>query len=455
MPYIPHTPEDRQSMLAAIGVGSTEDLFADIPPDARFKGDLAVPPSMPEWELTRHLKALAARNRSLDVTPSFLGAGAYQHFSPSLVDSLLQRAEYYSAYTPYQAEASQGTLMAIFEFQTIVSLLTGLEVANASLYDGASAAAEAVLMALAQTGRSRILMSQAVHPHYRETVLTYLVRHGEASVEEIPLRDGATDLEALERMLGDDVAAVCVQNPNFLGIVEDGPRLSSMAHAKEALLLVAVTDPIALMMVSAPGDYDADVAFGEAQPLGLPLSYGGPYVGFMAMPSKYVKRMPGRLVGKTTDHEGKMGYCLTLQAREQHIRREKAVSNICTNQSLCALATTLYVSALGRQGLREVAAASRAHTHYLAEGLAKLPGVSLRFPNRPYFHEVVVRAEGGVAWMRDALKAAGYQPGYELGRSYPELNDCMLFCATEVVPRDALDGALAALQAARAMSTRS
>lgn len=434
-------------MLAAIGVRSIDDLFVDIPEGARFKGDLAVPPCMAEGDLVRLLQSMAAKNEPVAARPCLLGAGAYHHFSPALVDSILQRAEFYSAYTPYQPEASQGSLQAIYEFQSIISLLTGMEVANASLYEGGSAAAEAFLLALNVTGRSKVLLSRGLHPHYRQVIFAYARHMHEVTVEEVDLDGGVTDLARLKSRLDDDVAAVMVQNPNFLGHIEHGEKLASMVQEAGAMLLVAVTDLTSLSLVKAPGDYGADVCFGEAQGLGLPLSYGGPYVGFISMPMKYVKRMPGRLAGRTQDAAGRPGFCLTLQAREQHIRREKAVSNICTNQALCALATTMYVCAMGRQGLQEVARGSHARAHYLASRLTTVPGLSMPFKT-PYFHEWVVRCDRGAAWLIDTLQKAGFVAPYPLEKDYPELKDCVLFCTTEMVDRQALDGCVQALSTA-------
>ncbi|HEY4001147.1 MAG TPA: aminomethyl-transferring glycine dehydrogenase subunit GcvPA [Candidatus Xenobia bacterium] len=446
MPYIPHTPEDRAEMLAAIGLTSMDELFRDIPEAARFRGALDVPPSMAEGDLTTHLRSLAAKNQP--GLPCLLGAGAYEHFSPALVDSLLQRAEFYSAYTPYQPEASQGSLQVIYEFQSIISLLTGMEVANASLYEGGTATAEAVLMALNVTGRSRVLLSKGLHPHYRAVVQTYCKHIEDVSIEEVDLQNGVTPVSL---KLDDDVAAVVVQNPNFLGRVEAGDELAKTVHAAGALLLVAVTDLLSLGLLRAPGDYDADVCFGEGQGLGLPLSYGGPYVGFISMPSRYVKRMPGRLAGRTVDTQGRPGFCLTLQAREQHIRREKAVSNICTNQALCALATTMYVCAMGRLGVQEVAKASHAKAHYLAGRLASVPGLSMAFPGGAFFHEWVMQCDRGAGWLVDTLQAAGFVPPLSLEKFYPELKDCVLFCATETVTKEALDRAVQVLTDAKAV----
>jgi glycine dehydrogenase subunit 1 len=448
MPYIPHTPKDREEMLAAIGVKTIDGLFSDIPVDARFTGRLAVPPSLTEGDLTAHMRELASRNQSVDAHPCLLGAGAYYHFSPALVDSLLQRAEFYSAYTPYQPEAAQGSLQVIYEFQSSISLLTGMEVANASLYDGGSAAAEAMMTALNVTGRSKLLLSQGLHPHYRAVIQTYANYIPDVQVEEVPLKDGVTDIDALKAQLSDDVAAVIIQNPNFLGFVENGKAIADLAHGSEALLEVAVTDLMALALVRPPGHYGADVCFGEAQGLGLPLSYGGPYVGFISMHMTHVKRMPGRLAGRTTDSQGRPGYCLTLQAREQHIRREKAVSNICTNQALCALATTMYVSALGRNGLLEVAKGCHARAHYLASRLDSIQGLSRPFAATPFFHEWVVRCDRGADWLNNTLQEAGFVAPYPLEKDYPDLKDCVLFCTTEQLPKAALDRVVDVLSAA-------
>ena len=359
MSYGPHTPAERARMLEAIGVASVDELFGDIPPRLRAAG-LALPPPESEAELAERLRSLAARNRTN--LASFLGAGAYRHYIPAVVDQLLLRGEFYTAYTPYQPEISQGTLQTIYEYQSMMAELTGMDVVSASHYDGATATAEGALMACRATRRERVLVSRAVHPHYRQTVCTYFGGAGMAA-DEIPLLTdgpaaGTTDLAALERLLADadrPVAAVVVANPSFLGLLEPMAQAAALAHAAGALF-VAVVEPVSLAVLASPGEYGADIAAGEGQPLGIPLSYGGPYLGILACRDSLLRQIPGRLVGMTTDLDGKRAFVMTLRAREQDIRREKAASNICTNQALCALAASIYMAALGPRGLHDVAA---------------------------------------------------------------------------------------------------
>jgi len=432
-------------MLAAVGVSSVEELFADIPRDVRFQGGLQIPSALTEAELLRYFGALAERNRHVETRPSLLGAGVYRHFVPAVVDAVISRAEFSTAYTPYQPEASQGTLQAIFEFQSMMCALAGLDVANASLYDGASAAAEAALLCASSSGRGRLLVSRAVHPEYREVLKTYTIS-GELKVEEIGLDEGLTSLSALGDMLGSDVAGVIVQDPNFFGIVEASEELAKRVHDAGAALVVLNNDLSAYGLLKRPGQWGADVAAGEAAATGLPPSLGGPFAGFIAVRDAFTKRLPGRLVGVTSDGQGRRGFCLTLQTREQHIRREKATSNICTNQSLCALAVTVYLTALGPQGLREVAGASARRARYLMQGFEKA-GLRRRFSS-PFYHEFVMRADDPGA-VNEALAREGIVGGYPLGKAYPELADCLLFCATETLTRGDVDAAVKAVAAAR------
>jgi glycine dehydrogenase subunit 1 len=448
MAYGPHTAEDRAQMLQAIGVASVDELFADIPQSLRSSG-LELPPPVSESELTTRLRALAARNR-VDLA-SFLGAGAYRHFTPAVVDQLLLRGEFYTAYTPYQPEISQGTLQTIYEYQSLMAELTGLDVVSASHYDGATATAEAALMTCRATRRSRVLVSRGVHPHYRETVCTYF---GGASLQsdEIPLvidgpAAGTTDLAALERMLADPahpVGGVVVANPSFLGLLEPMAEIGRLAHAAGALF-AAVVEPVSLAVLATPGEYGADIAAGDGQPLGIPLSYGGPYLGILACRDALVRQIPGRLVGMTSDVDGKRAFVMTLRAREQDIRREKAASNICTNQALCALAASIYLGAMGPHGLRDVAALGAARAAELEKALADV-GAPRLHPG-PYLNEfAVVVPDAGAVHAR--LLGRGILAGLPLARVIPDdpsLADALLVCATEVTTPDEIAAFAAAL----------
>ncbi len=440
MSYLPHTQADRERMLEVLGVRTVDELFAPIPSAVRLDRELRLPEALTEHDLLEHLENLSARNQVAG-RRSFLGAGAYRHFVPTIVDTVTSRSEFLTAYTPYQAEASQGTLQAIFEFQTMIARLTGMDVANASVYDGGTAATDAALMALAQTRRSKILVSRGVHPHTRQILATYLAPGG-GVVEEIPLRDGLTQVPTV----GSDVAAVLVQIPNFLGLVEDGPALCQAARQAGALAIVVVNDPVSLAVLASPGEYGADLVCGEAQPVGLPLSFGGPYVGFLAARKDYLRRMPGRLVGLTSDHQGRRGFCLTLQAREQHIRREKASSNICSNQGLCALAVTVHLSLLGPEGLREAALGSMSASAWARERLARVPGFSVAFPG-PTFHEFVLRCPVPPAELLEGLAERGILGGYALGAEYPEMADGLLVCCTELTRREDIEELAVELEA--------
>ncbi|QGP91170.1 putative glycine dehydrogenase (decarboxylating) subunit 1 [Neomoorella glycerini] len=439
MTYIPTTAAERQQMLAACGANRMEELFTDIPATVRLGRDLNLPRPMAEAEVWRHLEELAGKNKRL---VSFLGAGAYEHYIPSVVGHLLARSEFYTAYTPYQPEISQGTLQAIFEFQSLMCELTGLDVATASHYDGATATAEAALVACNAARRQKILVSRAVNPQYRAVLTTYTRGQG-VELVEIPLADGRTDLAALEKMAGKDVAGVILQNPNFFGQIESMAAATELAHQAGALS-IAVVDPISLGLLAAPGEYEADLAVGEGQGLGNPLNFGGPYLGFIVAREKLVRRLPGRIVGQTTDVEGKRAFVLTLQAREQHIRREKATSNICSNEALCALAATIYLAALGREGLKEVARQCLLKAHYAYDRLADLPGVTPVF-NGPFFCEFVLRTKRGPGEVARGLADQGFAAGFDLSPYYPELAGAMLFTVTEVRTRAEIDALVAAM----------
>jgi glycine dehydrogenase subunit 1 len=440
MTYIQNTARDREAMLKAIGVPDVDALFADIPASVRLKKPLKVPPFLSEMDLQRHLFELSARNVTTSDKPSFLGAGYYDHLVPAVVDHVSMRSEFYTAYTPYQPEASQGTLQWTFEYQTMISELTGLPVANASLYDGASALAEAVMMARGQTGRSGVLVSRGVHPEYRQTVATYLKQQG-GGMTEIPC-PGATEIPKP----GSQTAAVVVQHPNFFGVVEDLEAMAKSAHAAGALFIVSA-NPVALGLLKRPGDCGADIVCGEGQPLGCYPWYGGPGFGFLSTKMEFMRRIPGRIVGQTTDRTGRRAYVLTLQTREQHIRREKATSNVCTNQALMALRGTIFLTALGPKGLKQMATLCLQKARYAAERIARIPGWSLPYAGQPGFHEFVAKGPTPASEVNAALLKKGFLGGYDLSRAYPELQDCLLFCVTEKRTRDEIDGLVKALTA--------
>jgi glycine dehydrogenase subunit 1 len=442
--YSPHTADDVAAMLATIGVGSIDELFAHIPASLRAKAGIALPPGLTEPELRRELEALAGRNGGAAAV--FLGAGAYPHWIPSVVDQVLSRSEFATAYTPYQAEVSQGTLQAIFEFQTFTALLLGLEVANASMYDGASAMAEAVLMARrVLPGRRTVWVARALHPHYRATLATYVQSLGDIEVREVPFTDeGRTDLEALRVSLGPDALCLVLGYPNVFGVIEDVVRAAALVRRVGGLAITATAEPLALALARSPGSCGVDIAVAEGQSFGLPVAYGGPGVGLFATRERHVRGMPGRIVGETVDARGRRGFVLTLAAREQHIRRERATSNICTNHGLCALAVTVYLSILGRQGLRSLAEANYQAAHAAAARL-EAASVSRRF-SAPFFNEFVVRAPAAASrW--EALARDGVVAGFPLGRWYPELADSLLLCVTETHRTEDVDRLVSALAA--------
>lgn len=447
MSYILNTLSERGEMLAVLGLESIDALFADVPAEQRYP-DLDLPPALAEMELIRLLRALAEKNVDLDHKPSFLGAGAYRHFIPAVVDHILRRGEFCTAYTPYQAEVSQGTLTAIYEYQTMVARLVGMEVANASMYDGATALAEAALMAARITHRQSILISATVHPEHRQVLTTYTQGMG-LSIRDIPYdtKQGTTELVAQEGMLDDEVACVIVQHPNFFGCLEDLAELGKAAHEVEALFVVSV-DPIAMGLFKPPGEYGADIVIGEGQALGNPLSFGGPYLGLFACREKHLRQMPGRLVGMTKDRQGKRGFVLTLQTREQHIRREKATSNICSNEALAALAATVYLAVMGKEGLRQVAELCYHKAHYAAQNIVFLAGYELLF-TAPFFMEFVIRMPLPAVEANARLLERDIVGGYDLGRVDPKLGDAMLFCVTEMTSGEDIDKLVDALKEMR------
>lgn len=431
MRFIPHSPSDIAQMLAAVGEPSIDALFRDVPAALRATGPIDLPPGLPEQEVRQRLEALAAENGGATAL-SFLGAGAYPHFSPAVVDNVLQRAEFYSAYTPYQPEVSQGTLQAIFEFQTLVAMLFGLEVANASMYDGASATAEAALMALRlQPKRPRVVVARSLHPHYRETVRTYLDGAGESELLEAPFgSDGRLDRAWLEANVDQRTCAVIAGYPNFFGVVEDLPAAHALCAARGAVLVTATAEALALALLRAPGDCGAEIAVGEGQSFGIPLSYGGPGVGLFATRTQHVRSMPGRLVGEAHDDAGRRGYVLTLATREQHIRRERATSNICTNHGLIALAATVYLCLYGKRGLRQLTHLNLQRAHRAARALTAGGRWRPAFAG-PFFNEFAVRGSGAMPALERA-REAGVLAGVPLGQWYPELDDALLIAVTEV-----------------------
>ena len=445
MSYVLNTPADQRAMLEQIGAKSVEELFQSIPASLRLKRPLEVPPALTEIELSRHMQELSGRNRPADDAICFLGGGSYDHFIPAVVDAVAGRSEFYTAYTPYQAEASQGSLQAFFEYQTLICQLTGMGVANASLYDGGSAVAEAVLMALTVTQRfGQVLVAGSVHPEYRRTLSTYTVNL-ESKIVTLPTPHGFLDPDDLKRTINDQTSCVVVQHPNFFGCLEEVEEVAAIAHKHGALFIVSF-DPISLGILKRPGQYGADIAVAEGQCLGNPMSYGGPYLGILACAEQFVRKMPGRLVGQTIDREGKRCWVLTLQTREQHIRREKATSNICTNQGLMALKSAVYLAALGPNGLKETAELCTRKAHYAAEQLSKLPGFGLKF-KRPFFKEFTLSVPGDPAALLSRALQNGYHAGLSLGRWYADLGNCINLAVTEKRSRAEIDGLVKSLAA--------
>lgn len=444
MRYLPKSPAERQQMLKEIGAASIDDLFSIIPGEYRLSRDLDVPRQQAESEIIDYFKAAGEKNAT--GYTSFLGAGAYRHYRPVIIDSLVQRGEFLTSYTPYQAEITQGTLQAIFEFQTMIAELTGMDVANASMYDGSTGAAEAVMMAVRVTGRHKAVVARTVHPEYREVLGTYAKHQGlPSTLVDYDRSTGRVDLEALEQEVTEETAAVLVQSPNFFGIIEDIPAVAEIAHKKGALLIVSIAEAVSLGVVRPP--VEADIVSMEAQSFGVALSYGGPFCGVIAAKEKFLRQMPGRLVGQTTDRDGNRGFVLTLSTREQHIRREKATSNICTNQALVALMATIFLTVYGKEGIRELAEQNLAKAHYAATELTAQAGNTLLFNGAPRFHEFVLHTgESPVIWQKRLLenKIVG---GVELGRWYPELGNATLWCVTEMISKQQIDKAAAVLAA--------
>ncbi len=438
MTYIPTSPAEREAMLEVIGVKTIEDLFKDVPARHRFP-DLTLPPAVTEMEAAVDLGELASGNETTRDLVCFLGAGAYNHYIPSVVDHILRRGEFYTAYTPYQPEVSQGTLQSIFEYQSLITALTGMEVSNASHYDGATAVAEAANLAYAQFRgkRTKVLLSPAVNPQYRQVLRTYTQGMGLELAGDDPQADLQSGAEMLRTQIDANTALVVVQYPDFFGRIYDYSELITEAHAQGALVCVAA-NPTALALLKTPGEMGADIVVGEGQPLGIPLSFGGPYLGFFTTRRQYVHKMAGRLVGETEDNRGQRAYVLTLTAREQHIKRERATSNICSNQGLMALASAVYLAALGKSGLRQVAELCYHKAHYAADQLSRLPGYGLCFAS-PYFHEFSLCCPRPVAELNQHLLDHGILGGYDLGQDYPALKDHMLIAVTEMNTREEID----------------
>jgi len=437
MSYIALSDNDKKEMLERIGVSSMEELYCCLPDEVQLKRRLDLPEAMPEADLLRRFEGLAARNTYTNRL-SFLGAGVYRHFIPSIVDYLSARGEFITPYTPYQPEVAQGTLQIIFEYQTLICQLTGLDIANASLYDGAMAAAEAVLMASRLNNKPKILVPRSLNPQYRETIRTYIRNLG-VRIEDVGFdADGRTDAADLARKIDKDTSAVLVQSPNFFGVVEDLKAVGELAHGHQALFVVAVAEAASLGVLEAPGASGADIACGEGQSFGLSPSFGGPYLGFMACRKEHLRQLPGRLSGQTKDVDGRRGFVLTLSTREQHIRREKATSNICTNQAWCALRATMFLETLGHDGLREMAMQNIQKAAYAASVLGRIQGVKLRFRGR-FFNEFVLELAKDAAAVNTALQAQGIIGGLALKDAYPELGNCVLFCVTEVHTKDEID----------------
>ncbi|WHX99287.1 aminomethyl-transferring glycine dehydrogenase subunit GcvPA [Neobacillus sp. DY30] len=433
--YLPMTEEDKKAMLETIGVNSVDELFSDIPEKVRFKGEYKIKAAKSETSLMKELFQMASRNADLKTNVSFLGAGIYDHYMPVIVDHVISRSEFYTAYTPYQPEISQGELQAIFEFQTMICELTGMDVANSSMYDGGTALAEAAMLSAGHTKRKKIIVSGAVHPESKEVLKTY-AKGQYLDVIEVPVNNGITDIEALKELANEEIAAVIVQYPNFFGRIEPLKELEEIIHANKSLFVVS-SNPLSLGVLTPPGKFGADIVIGDAQPFGIPTAFGGPHCGYFAVTNKLMRKVPGRLVGQTQDDQGRRGFVLTLQAREQHIRRDKATSNICSNQALNALAASVAMTALGKKGVREMAAANLQKAHY-AKTVFKEAGFDIVYDGHS-FNEFVVKLNKPVKEINQALLQNGIIGGYDLGRDYPELSNHMLVAVTEQRTKEEID----------------
>jgi len=438
--FTPHTPKDVEVMLKTIGVEKVEDLFAQIPEAHRFP-DLNLPPQQTEMEIAANLAEISGSNGSTKDLLNFIGAGAYDHYTPAAVDNLLQRGEFYTAYTPYQPEISQGTLQAIFEYQSMIGNLTGMDVSNASHYDGATACAEAVILAYHhfRGKRHKVLLSRALNPQYREVVRTYMQGITDLAITGDEQEVGIdADLKNFTALIDNDTALVIVQYPDFFGRVIDYKPLIEAAHA-EGVLVAFATNPTALALLTPPGEIGADIVVGDGQPLGIPLSYGGPYLGFFAVNEPLIRKLAGRLVGATTDVQGQLAYVLTLTAREQHIRRDKATSNICSNQGLMMLASTIYLTLLGKHGFKQVANLCYQKAHYAAKKVTSIQGYEQQFGETPFFHEFVIKTPGHVEHLLEDLRSYDILGGYDLSKDYPELENCLMMAVTEKLNKADID----------------
>ncbi len=432
MDFIANTEENRKRMLAETGVSSVDELFADIPEKAKLKRALDLPEPLSEQELLEEMEKTASKNR---IMKTLIGAGAYHHFVPEVVNHIILRSEFLTAYTPYQAEISQGMLQAIYEYQSMICELTGMDASNASMYDGASACAEAMIMARSIKGKNSIAISRTIHPEYREVVKTYAKSRG-VMVHEIGYENGTTSLEELKKAASGNIAGVIVQSPNFFGLIEPLDEIGKIAHNKDALFIVTITEPTSLGLLKPPGEFGADIVVGEGQSFGAGLNFGGPYLGILAAKNEYLRYMPGRLSGKTVDAEGRIGFVLTMQAREQHIRREKALSNICTNVGLVMLAASVYLALMGKE-LKTLAELNLARAHHCFWQLTKLPGIKPAFSG-PFYNEFLLKVDSTKDFFKK-LADNGFAPGIEINHFYPELKNHLLLCVTEMIKKEDID----------------
>lgn len=437
MNFVPNTRQEKDQMMEFLGISSISELFEDINEDMMLKGLLKLPKPMSEMEIVAHMREMSSENANVHNHAYFMGAGAYNHFVPSVVDHLISRGEFTTCYTPYQAEMSQGMLQSIFEFQTMICELTGMDVSNASMYDGASAMAEAAIMAAKYTEDKGITISKAVHPEYRQVLKTYASAFG-LKVYEVKTHNGLTDLGDIKYNVNGSTACVIVQSPNFFGSIENLAEMSEITHKNDCLFVTNINEPISLGLLKPPGDYGADIVVGEAQAYGNSLNFGGPYIGFLATKGELLKKIPGRISGLTVDTNGERGFILTLQTREQHVRRERATSNICTNQALNALASTIYLALVGKKGLKRIAEICAQRAHYTCRNIAEIEGFEPTF-NTPFFNEFVVRCPTSPENINKALLKKKILGGLDLGRYYDNLNNCMLFCVTEMNSKEEID----------------
>ena len=434
--YVPNTSKDKEEMLRAIGCKSVDDLFAKIDERVKLKGKLKLPKSMSEMEVTALIKEIGKKNANLEDYTSFLGGGAYEHFIPSVVKHITGRSEFYTAYTPYQAEASQGTLQTIYEYQSLICELTGMDVSNASMYDGASAVSEAAFMASRITGLKKIIVSETVHFHYRQVLKTYTTAAG-LDLCELQSKDGIVDIDMLKGLIDDNTACVIIQNPNFFGCIEHVDTIERIVHSKKSLFIMCV-DPVSLGILAPPGEYGADIVVGEGQSLGNNLAFGGPYLGIFACKKNFLRQLPGRIVGRTKDKNGKTGYVLTLQTREQHIRRARATSNICSNQALNALACTVYLSCMGKQGIPSVSNLCLQKAHYAQKQIESIDGYTLKF-KQPFFKEFLIQCPRDPEKINKRLLEHKIIGGLAVSKFYSELKNCMLVCVTEMRTKEQID----------------